>query len=236
MRVAVLGTGVVGRTLAGGLAARGHDVVVGTRDPSVTAERHLEGDAGPTWADWLEGASEVGLATFAQAAADADLVLNAASGDASIAVLLSAGEDNLTRKVLLDVANPLDFSRGFPPFLSVCNDDSLAERIQRTFPGAKVVKSLNTVNYALMVNPPAGATMFVSGDDEAAKATVGGLLRDLGWTSIADLGDLSGARGQEMYLALWVRVMSALGTAGFSMSLTMPDGSTVGVGNSQERP
>ena len=125
-----------------------------------------------------------------------------------------AGETNLRGKILIDVANPLDFSQGMPPTLSVSNTDSLGEQIQRGFPEAKVVKTLHTVNAYLMVDPAqlAGAdhTVFVSGDDTEAKATVAGLLRSFGWTDIIDLGDISAARGTEMLLPIWLRLFGAL--------------------------
>ncbi len=225
MRLAVLGTGAVGRTLAAGWVECGrHVIVVGTRDPRTTAGRPVDDAAdSPTVGEELRDRG-IALVSLADAAASADVVVNALNGDSSVAALSALGADALDGKIVLDVANPLDFSVGFPPTLSICNDDSLAEQLARALPGAHVVKSLNTVNCGVMVAPPEGATMFVSGDDPAAKATVAELLRDLGWTSIIDLGALSGARGQEMYLALWVRMLGALGTPAFTMSITMPDG------------
>ena len=224
MKLAILGTGVVGRTLAAGWSGSGHQVVMGTRDPQATSVRPVgEAPAAPTIGEVLE-AQGIALLPLAAAAAAADVVVNATSGAASLSALRAAGPAALDGKVVLDVANPLEFSAGFPPTLSVCNDDSLAEQIARELPGSSVVKSLNTVNAGVMVSPPPGATMFVSGDDPAAKAVVVDLLRDLGWASIVDLGSLSGARGQEMYLALWVRTMAALGTPAFTMAIAMPDG------------
>lgn len=212
MRIAVLGTGLAGRTVAGRLAEAGHDVTVGTRDPAATRSR--EG-----WDD-VPG---VGLSTLADAARDADLVVNATNGAVSLDALELAGADNLAGKVLLDLANPLDFSQGFPPTLTVKDDDSLAEQIQRAHPDARVVKSLNTMNASLMVRPDTLAggdhTVFVSGDDEDAKATVTGLLRDLGHTDVLDLGGLESARGAEMMLPLWVRLMQRLGTVNFQFKV-----------------
>jgi len=129
-------------------------------------------------------------------------------------VLRLAGEDNLNGKIIIDIANPLDFSQGMPPTLSVSNTDSLGEQIQRRFPEAKVVKTLNTMNAYLMVDPSqlaaADHTLFVSGDDAGAKAIVTELLQSFGWTDIIDLGDISTARGTEMLLPIWVRLFGAL--------------------------
>ncbi len=135
-----------------------------------------------------------------------------------------AGERNLTDKILIDIANPLDFSRGFPPSLSVCNTDSLGEQIQRAFPGAKVVKTLNTTNALVMVDPAKVAggdhDLFVSGNDAAAKARVTELLeRWFGWNSVIDLGDITTARGPEMLLAIWVRLYGTLGTGMFNFKI-----------------
>jgi len=210
MRIAILGTGTVGRSLAGRLAELGHEVTVGTRDVDTTRAR-------PEW-----GEGTPGLARFADAAAGAELVVHASGGSAALDVLVAVGEDNLAGKVLLDVSNPLDFSGGFPPSLFVKDTDSLAERIQRTFPAARVVKSLNMVNAELMVDPNALGeehTMFVAGDDPEAKQVVSGLLGEFGWRDVIDLGDLSGARGMEMFLPLWLRVFGSLGTAAFGVKV-----------------
>jgi predicted dinucleotide-binding enzyme len=144
------------------------------------------------------------------------MVFNCTSGMASLEALKAAGAQNLQGKVLVDVSNPLDFSKGMPPTLSVCNTDSIGEQIQRAFPTAKVVKSLNTVTVAVMVEPsliPGVHTMFVSGNDHKAKAEVIDLLKTgFGWKEVMDLGDITAARAQEMYLALWVRLFTKLKT------------------------
>lgn len=224
MKIGVLGTGVVGRAIARVSAEAGHTVQMGTRDPEATLAR-TEPDAygGPPVRDWLEQHPNVPLVTFAEAATDADMVVNATNGSASLIALAAAGADNLAGKVLLDVANPLDFSAGMPPTLSVKDTDSLAEQIQRTFPTAKVVKSLNTMNADIMVNPASlgggDHTVFVSGDDDDAKATVTDWLQGLGWVDIVDLGDLASARGAEMVLPLWLRVMGAVGSPAFNFKI-----------------
>ncbi len=214
MHVAVLGTGTVGRTLAAALRALGHDVTMGTRDPSATLARDDE-----ALMAWRVEHDDIGLATFADAAAGADLVVNATNGAATLDVLDRAG-DALDGRVLLDVSNPLDFSHGFPPTLFVADTDSLAEQVQAAHPRARVVKALNTVTAALMVRPGLLAeptTVFVSGDDADAKEVVTDVLRSLGHTDVLDLGELSTARGTEMYVALWVRAMGALGTPLFNV-------------------
>ncbi len=154
------------------------------------------------------------LGTFGDAAAHGEMVVNATAGAVSLEVLRQAGEENLNGKPLIDISNPLDFSKGMPPTLSVSNTDSLGEQIQRRFPEARVVKTLHTMNAYLMVDPIqlAGAdhTVFVSGDDAEAKTTVTELLRSFGWTDLIDLGDITTARGTEMLLPVWLRLFGAL--------------------------
>ncbi len=215
MKIAVLGTGTVGRTVSGRLAELGHDVTLGTRDPEATAARE-------EYAAWAAAQPGVALATFPDAAASADLVVHAGSGLAALGLLDQAGAENLAGKVLLDISNPLDFSAGFPPTLSVKDTDSLGEQIQRAHPDARVVKALNTLTADLMVHPQAlGAesSVFVSGDDAAAKETVTELLTSFGHTDVIDLGDITTARGAEMWLPLWLRLMGALGTASFNIKV-----------------
>ncbi|GAA4379734.1 NADPH-dependent F420 reductase [Agromyces bauzanensis] len=224
MKVAVLGTGIVGRTLAARLAELGDEVTVGTRDVEATMAR-TEPDAmgNPPFAEWAHAHPQVTPATFAHAAVDAELVVNATSGNASIAALEAAGRENLAGKVLLDIANPLDYSKGFPPSLSVSNTDSLAEQIQAAFPEAKVVKSLNTMNASLMADPRRLAdgdhTVFVSGNDADAKQVVTELLQTFGHTDVIDLGDLSTARGAETVLPIWIRLWGALGVPMFQFKI-----------------
>jgi predicted dinucleotide-binding enzyme len=193
VKIGVLGTGIVGTTIAAKLRELGHEVLIGSRSAG--------DDAVP----------------FAEAAAHGELVFNCTSGVASLQALEAAGADNLSGKTLVDVANPLDFSKGMPPTLTVCNDDSLGEQIQRAVPEANVVKTLNTINAQVMVEParvPAEHDVFMSGNNEGAKAEVSKLLQEFGWPAerIRDLGDITGARGQEMYLPLWLRLM--MGPAG----------------------
>ena len=211
----MLGTGPVGRAVAGRLAELGHDVAIGTRAPDDTGSRE-------DFEAWSAEHGDVRLTTFADAAAAAELVVNASGGDVSLAILESAGAANLAGKVLLDISNPLDHSHGFPPRLFVKDDDSLAETIQRTHPDAKVVKTLNTMNNQVMADPQRlgeDTTVFVSGDDADAKATVVELLRSMGHTDVIDLGGLDTARGAEMWLPLWIRIAMALGGSDFNIKV-----------------
>jgi predicted dinucleotide-binding enzyme len=224
MKIAILGTGIVGRTLATGLSQAGHDVLMGTRDVAETLAR-TEGDAmgNPPFAEWQQDHPEIQLVTFAEAASTGEVLINATSGTGSLDALGAAGS-GLENKVLVDVANPLDFSHGMPPTLSVANTDSLAEQIQQRFQGAKVVKALNTMNARLMINPSSLSEehdVFLAGDDDAAKETVRHLLQELGWKdgNIVDVGGIQAARGLEMYLSLWLNLMGKLGTPDFNIKI-----------------
>ena len=200
MKVGILGTGVVGDTLGTKIASLGHEVKMGSR-----------------------------TATNEKAAAAADLVVNASNGAGSLAMLESAGEQNLAGKVLIDVANPLDFSRGRPPTLSICNTDSLGEQIQRHFLHPRVVKALNTMNCEVMVEPgkvPGEHDVFLCGEDADAKRRVTELLESFGWPAgrIVDLGGVESARGTEMYVAFWLRLWGALGTGYFNIAVARGEG------------
>ena len=218
MRIGVLGTGIVGRTLGSALLSNGHEVRLGSRTAG--------NEAAVAWAEQIGGPASEG--TFADAAGFGELLINATAGAASLAALEMAGVEQLAGKVLLDVANPLDTSRGMPPTLTVCNDDSLGEQIQRALPDVRVVKTLNTVTAAVMVDPTlvVGAhTVFVAGDDPAAKAQTADLLQEFGWphSSILDLGDITAARGAEMYMALWLRLWGAAGTPILNLEVRTAD-------------
>jgi predicted dinucleotide-binding enzyme len=224
VRFGILGTGVVGKTIAARLAGLGHEVKVGTRDPEETMSRTEPDRYGnPPFSAWHEEHPKVSLGTFAEAAAHGETVVNATAGAISLEALEQAGGDNLSGKILMDISNPLDFSRGMPPTLLVSNTDSLGEQIQRRFPEAKVVKTLHTMNAQLMVDPAqlggGNHTVFVGGDDAEAKATVKDLLRSFGWSDIIDLGDITTARGTEMMLPVWVRLFGALQKPLFNFKL-----------------
>jgi len=200
MRIGILGTGTVGSTLGTKLVQLGHEVKMGSR--SANNEKAAE---------WVKNShsSKATQGTFSDAASFGELVFNCTPGAVSLEALEMAGPQNLRGKVLVDVANVLDFSKGMPPTLTVANTDSLAEQIQRTFPDAKVVKSLNTVAAEIMVDPqmvPGDHDVFVCGNDAEAKNQVKKILGEFGWKNIIDLGDISSARGLEMWLALWWRL------------------------------
>lgn len=219
MRYGVLGTGVVGQTIGSALVGRGHEVCMGSRSAS---------SAGAVaWASSHGDAARVG--TFAEAAAFGEMVLNCTAGVHSLAALQAAGPTALATKVLVDVANPLDFSAGFPPRLSVLGDDSLAEQIQRAFPDVRVVKALNTVTASVMVDPASlrePTDLFIAGDDAVAKGVVTDLLVELGWkrSRVRDLGGVAAARATEMYLMLWVSLMGAVGSAQFNVRFVSAEG------------
>lgn len=200
-RIGVLGTGTVGQTVAAKLTEVGHEVKMGTRS---------------------EG-------TYAGAASFGEIVVNATAGSASLEALDAAGAENLAGKTLWDIANPLDFSQGMPPTLTVANTDSLAEQIQRAHPDAHVVKALNTVTASVMVEPAKlgeETALFVCGNEKQAKAQVIEILETFGWLSgdILDLGDITAARGMEAYLLLWIRMMGAMDTPTFNVRLVRADG------------
>jgi 8-hydroxy-5-deazaflavin:NADPH oxidoreductase len=214
MKIAVLGTGMVGKAIGTKLIALGHEVKMGSRTSNNEKAQAWMSSAG-------QNASQ---GTFAEAAAFGEIIFNCTKGEASVEVLKLAGENNLKGKILVDISNALDSSKGMPPTLSICNDDSLGETIQRTFPDVKVVKTLNTMNCNLMVNAaavPGDHNVFVSGNDADAKAEVKKVLNGFGWSdkNIIDLGDISTARGPEQLLPIWIRLMGTLGTVNFNFHI-----------------
>jgi predicted dinucleotide-binding enzyme len=215
MKFGVLGTGMVGNAIGTKLVQLGHEVKMGGREA-----------VNEKGAEWVKSVGNKGsYGTFADAAKFGDIIVNVTAGGVSLQALKAAGADNLKGKVLIDIANPLDFSNGMPPSLSVVNTDSLGEQIQRTFPDTKVVKTLNTLNCQLMVNPGAVAngdhTIFISGNDGQAKETVLGVLQQFGWKkeNVIDLGDITTARGTEQLLPIWIRLWGALGTPNFNFKI-----------------
>ena len=213
MRFGVLGTGMVGDAIATKLVGLGHEVKMGARD--------AKNEKAAAWA--TKGGAKASQGTFADAATFGEVLFNCTSGMASLEVLNAAGEGNLAGKILIDVSNPLDFSKGMPPTLSVSNTDSLGEQIQRAFPRTQVVKTLNTLNAQLMVEPQGLAggdhDVFLSGNDAGAKGKVKALLQSFGWKTIHDLGDITTARGTESLLPVWLRLWGALGDANFNFKI-----------------
>ena len=212
MRFGVLGTGIVGQTLATGFTELGHDVMMGSR----TADNR-EAEA------WRRRAgSSARIGTFRDAAAFGEVLVNCTQGAVSPDVFRSIEPTDLVDKVLIDVANPLDLSDGKPPRLTICNTDSLGERLQRELPMMKVVKALNTCNCRVMVDPQrvkGDHDVFVCGNDDAAKATVKGLLHDFGWKTVVDLGDITAARATEQLMPIWLRLYGLYGSADFNFKI-----------------
>ncbi|OLZ72169.1 NADP oxidoreductase [Streptomyces sp. IMTB 2501] len=213
MRYAVLGTGEVGRTLGGRLVELGHEVTLGSRTKD-----------NPVALEWATAAAERARAgTFAEAAAAAEVVVNAVSGRVALDALRAAGAENLDGKILVDVCNPLAFEDG-EPRLDPVESDSVGEQIQRAFPHARVVKTLNTVNCRVMVDPgrvPGAHHLFVCGEDAGAKEQVTAMLGEFGWPAerVLDLGGIQAARTVEMYLPLWLTMMRRFGTADFNIEV-----------------
>lgn len=217
MKNGVLGTGVVGQTIARKLAELGHEVRMGARQ--------ADNDKAVAWAKAMSSAgAKASQGTFADAASFGEVIWNCTNGVGALEALRAAGADNLRGKLLIDVTNPLDVSKGMPPSLAVCNTDSLGEQIQRAFPDTLVVKTLNTINCGVMVNPGKVAggdhTAFLSGNDPSAKARVREILTGwFGWKHLLDLGDITTARGAEAYVLLWVRLWGAQQTADFNVKV-----------------
>ena len=217
MLIAIIGTGGVARALAGALGAIGHDVVLGSRDPAAALARDdVNQQTGTTLAGWSEANPGVRIVPNAEAARHGETVWNAASGAASVPAL-QAGSSELDGKILVDIANPIMRSDAGVT-LEPIGTDSLAERIQRALPEARVVKALNTVTAAVMVDPGSlgggDHSLPICGDDDDAKREVARWLTEwFGWTDVYDLGDLTAARAQEMYLLFWLRLMRANGSS-----------------------
>lgn len=228
MKIAVLGTGTVGRAFAERLISLNHEVMIGTRNVSeklASTDKDFYGSA--PFGEWQAQNQKIMLGTFAEAACFGEIILNATKGIDSIHALKQAGEINLNGKVLIDIANPLDFSKGMPPSLlpALSNTNSLGEEIQRTFPYVKVVKTLNTMWCGIMVNPNilAGGdhTAFICGNDTGAKEKVQSLMKEFGWKgeNMLDLGDISSSRGTEAMLPIWLKIYTATQNGAFNFKL-----------------
>jgi 8-hydroxy-5-deazaflavin:NADPH oxidoreductase len=203
-QVGVLGSGEVGRRLAAGFLSLGHDVMIGSREPGK-----------PELSEWLAGdGAGIKAGTFAETAAHGELVVLAVLGNAAEAAIADAGPDNFAGKVVIDAMNPLDFSQGFPPKLSICGEDSLGERVQRALPDARVVKAFNTIGNPYFVDPSFSEgrpTMLIAGNDDDAKRTVGDVVADFGWPDAFDIGGIEGSRELEAICIAWVKIGGARG-------------------------
>ncbi len=221
MDIGIIGSSSVAQTLGGKLLDLGHRVIISSRDVSAAKSLPQYGITLPSAEDWAKAQRDEGADAaaggFADAASSSELVINATAGAVSLQALEQAGAENLRGKILIDLSNPLDFSQGLPPTLTVANTDSLGERIQAALPETRVVKTLNTVGAPVMVDPEQlgeATHIFVCGDDADAKAWVTRhLLREwLGWEHVMDLGDITASRGVEMYLPLWLKLFGTAGT------------------------
>jgi len=227
-KIAIIGTGTVGQTIASKLITLGYDVMLGTRNVSEKlASTTKDGYGNPPFSEWYSKNKNVKIGTFAEAAVFGELVLNASQGANSINALKLADAKNLNGKIIIDVANPLDFSKGMPPCLvpELSNTNSLGEEIQKTFPDAKVVKTLNTMWCGLMVNPNmiggGDHTNYICGNDTDAKTKVKSLMNEFGWRNenILDLGDITSARGTEAVLSVWLRIWGTTQNGAFNFKI-----------------
>ena len=215
MKIGILGTGMVGNALATKLVQLGHQILMGSRTAN--------SEAGQKWLESVGGKAKIG--TFADAAAFGEILLDCTNGANSLAALRAAGATNMRGKILIQVGNPLDFSKGMPPSLTVCNTDSQGEQTQRDFPEVRVVKALNTVNCDIMVAPervPGDHNLIICGNDASAKREVTARLTEwFGWkpANIIDLGDITSSRGTEMFLALWIRLYGLFGSPHFNIHI-----------------
>jgi 8-hydroxy-5-deazaflavin:NADPH oxidoreductase len=223
MKIGIIGGGGVAQAIGGKLKANGHDVMIGIRNP-IDTELAKERQMAKPLKEWMKDTGGK-VASFAKAAKHGEILVNATSGGASIEALTQAGAENIGSKILIDIANPLDFSKGMPPSLLPAYDHgtSLGEEIQKAFPKARVVKTLNTISNAIMINPESIAgdhDLLMAGNDADAKATVTALVKkEFGWKSVIDLGDITGARGTEHILPLWVRLWGVMGTPAFNIKI-----------------
>jgi 8-hydroxy-5-deazaflavin:NADPH oxidoreductase len=227
MKIAILGTGSVGQAWATKLVSLGHEVIIGTRNVENTLAKTEKDHYGtPTVAEFLQNNPTVTLKNYENATTNADFVVNVTKGVASIDAIKATGKD-IGGKILIDVANPLDFSNdGLPSLIpSLSNTNSLGEEIQKTFPDVKVVKTLNTMWNGLMVNPDmiAGGehTNYICGNDIEAKTKVKEFIKQFGWKdeNILDLGDITNARGTEAILPIWLRIWTATQNGAFNLKV-----------------
>jgi 8-hydroxy-5-deazaflavin:NADPH oxidoreductase len=226
MNIGILGTGMVGQQIAAALSAQGHNVMIGTRDVTKSLANNEATAMGmPGFGTWHKDHQNIPVGTFAQAAAHGEILVNATSGGVSIEALTSAGTNNLGSKILIDIANDLDFSKGMPPVTKTTDSagSSVGEQIQAAFPNVKVVKTLNTMNAFIMVNANlvdnGNSTVFINGNDADAKKTVSSILESFGWKDIIDLGDITASRSVELLLPIWLRLWGVIGNTPFNFKI-----------------
>ncbi|NTW22594.1 NAD(P)-binding domain-containing protein [Candidatus Falkowbacteria bacterium] len=224
MKIGIMGTGIVGRSHAEKLTELGHEVMIGTRSVEKTmAEDKPDGMGNVPFRDWHKSNQTVKLGTFDEAARFGEIVYDVLRGEVAVGVFASLDKESLSGKIVVDIANALDFSQGMPPLLLVHDGNSLGEQLQKAIPGAKVVKTLNTVSAQLQTNPmmlnDGDHQVFMSGNDPDAKKSVEAILRSYGWKNILDLGDITTARGTELLMPMWLRLWGALGTPLFNYKI-----------------
>lgn len=201
MKIGILGTGQVGQVIARRLAADGHDVLMGARSASNENAAVFARDTG--------GKS----GSFADAIRHGDWIFVCVDGSHSVETLRSAGSDGIDGKLVIDISNL--------PIPDPSPTGSLGLTLQTAFPRARVVKTLNCVSAEFMTEParlPGAHSVFVSGNDDQAKAAVSNMLKGFGWESIIDLGGIETARGPEHFVALWVEINKALGITDFNFA------------------
>lgn len=228
MKISILGTGAVGKTLAAKFVSLDHEVMMGTRDPSQTLRKDEPDMLGnPPFHEWHSQHQQVQLATFPEAVAFGQVIFIALQGAAVTQTIKGCNSQDFHAKLVIDISNPLDFSQGFPPLMipEYTHNTSLGEEVQKLLPDSRVVKALNTINALIMVDPASvnhgNHTLFICGNDLTAKQQLIGLLEQFGWQdqNFLDLGDISHSRGTETWLLLWARILGAIGTAQFSVQV-----------------
>jgi predicted dinucleotide-binding enzyme len=225
MKISVLGTGDVGRTLSSAYVKKGHEVTIGTRNTEEKLAEQSTHDRYVSFSEWYKENKEIKLVTFSESASQGEIVINATNGVNSLNALDLAGEENLSGKILIDISNPLEYSNGKMSLVEGLNNtNSLGEEIQKEFPEAKVVKTFNTMWCGLMVNPTlikGDHINYISGNDSDAKEKVKNLIRQFGWKdeNIIDLGDISAARAQESVLLIWARLWTIMKTGAFNFTI-----------------
>lgn len=223
MKISILGTGVVGRAHASKLSSLGHEVVIATRDIEKTLKSNVADQMGnPPFIDWHDENKAIKLVTFEIAAEFGDIIFNALKGEVALQILTELKE-KLAGKILVDISNPLDFSKGLPPSLFICNTDSLGEQIQKALIQTKVVKTFNTTTASLQVHPGQLADgdhdIYLCGNDQAAKNTIKEIQISYGWKNIIDLGDITTARSTEMLLPIWIRLWTKFNNPTFNFKI-----------------
>jgi len=228
MKITILGTGGVGRSFAEKLTSLDHQVMMGTRNVQDTLHKNTTDSYGnPPFSEWHKANESVLIEPFAKAVQFGKIIINALQGAKVLPVFESCNSDDLNGKIIIDISNPLDFSKGFPPSLidGLNNTNSLGEELQKLLPGSKVVKTLNTMYNGIMINPNminnGNHTNYICGNDTNAKETVVSILKDFGWKkeNILDLGDITNARGTESTLLIWTRIYGATNNGAFNMNI-----------------